>query len=109
MLDLDEAGPAFGQTALAALSAEGRPLRGSDIVFRHFRYDGAQVESLKGALTEAQDPGALVICSSEGGLSEYGSDDEITSNLAVLRLFRKRWRSSLMNQRTSKLAPLPQR
>jgi hypothetical protein len=28
-----------------------------------------------------------MICSSEGGLFEYGSDDEIESNLRVLRAF----------------------
>jgi hypothetical protein len=33
--------------------------------------------------------GAIVICSSEGGLFGYGSDKEIEANLGVLRRFRE--------------------
>jgi hypothetical protein len=87
VLDLDDAGPAFGQAALAVLSEEGAPLHGFQVSFRHVRYDWSQVETLKGVLTDAQAQGALVVCSSEGGLFEYGSDDEITDNLKVLRSF----------------------
>ena len=36
-------------------------------------------------LREAHAKGALVICLSEGGLFEYGSDSEIETNLKVLR------------------------
>jgi hypothetical protein len=87
VLDLDDAGPAFGKAALAALSEVGGPLHGTSVIFRHVHYDWAQVETLKVVLTEAQGEGALIICSSEGGLFEYGSDDDITSNLTVLRSF----------------------
>jgi len=37
------------------------------------------------ALKEAQARGSIVMCSSEGGLFEYGSDDEIVANLKALR------------------------
>ena len=85
MLDPDDAGPAFGQSALGALSEEGGPLRGARVAFRHVRYDWAEVADLEPVLREAHAKGALVICLSEGGLFEYGSDSEIEANLKVLR------------------------
>ena len=42
VLDLDDSGPRFGEAALAALSAEGGPLRGARIAFQHIRYDWAK-------------------------------------------------------------------
>ena len=76
-------------SALAALSAEGGPLRGARIAFQHIRYDWAKGDELKWVLDEAHGKGAMVICSSEGGLFEYGSDDEIMANLNVLRTCRE--------------------
>jgi hypothetical protein len=70
---------------LAAVSVEGGPLYKSNIAFRHVRYNWAEVVNLKQILHEARAKGALVICSSEGGLFEYGSDEEIEANLRVLR------------------------
>ena len=87
VLDRDSVGPAFGQKALAALSEEGGPLRGIQVAFRHVPYDWTSAADLKPVLSQAQAKGALVICSSEGGLFEYGSDDEIKSDLKVLRDF----------------------
>ena len=85
VLDLDGSGPTFGEAALAAVSVEGGPLFKSNIAFRHVRYNWAEVVNLKQILHEARAKGALVICSSEGGLFEYGSDEEIEANLRVLR------------------------
>jgi hypothetical protein len=45
------------------------------------------VADLKPVLTHAQTRRALVVCSSEGGLFEYGSDSEIQSNLQTLHEF----------------------
>ena len=36
-------------------------------------------------LREAEARGAIAICSSEGGMFEYGSDEEIEANLSALR------------------------
>lgn len=82
---MDDAGPAFGEAALAALSRETGPLAGIEVVFQHTPYDWAQAANLEPVLSKASDSGTLAICSSEGGLFEYGSDDEIVSNLKVLR------------------------
>jgi hypothetical protein len=85
VLDLDDAGPAFGKAALAALSNEGAPLQGTPVVFRHVPYDWAKAADLVPLLSAAHAQGALVISSSEGGLFEYGSDTEIEANLTALR------------------------
>ena len=87
VLDIDDAGPAFGRAALKALAAEGRPLKFSRIRFSHLRYDWSHPETLENVLEEARSQKAMVICSSEGGLFEYGSDQEIEANLRMLRQF----------------------
>ncbi len=85
VLDLDDAGPTFGERALAALKADGAPLHGLAIAFRHLRYDWSRAAELRPVLDAARAAEALVAGSSEGGLFEYGSDDEIVANLEQLR------------------------
>jgi hypothetical protein len=87
VLDADDEGPAFGEAALAALSGEARPLGGIQVTFKHRQYDWANADALQPPLTEAQAQGAVVVCSSEGGLFEYGSDEEIVANLKMLRAY----------------------
>jgi hypothetical protein len=82
VLDLDEVGPRFGQAALAAL-VEG-PLRGSRVGFRHERYDWNEADGLRPTLNEVRARGAIAICSSEGGLFEYGTDAAVETNLRTL-------------------------
>lgn len=84
VLDGDERGPAFGARALQALQAHGAALHGLSIEFRHQPYDWRNVAGLSPALNAAHSQGALWIGSSEGGLFEYGSDDDIVSNLRAL-------------------------
>jgi hypothetical protein len=84
VLDADEGGPAFGARALTKLREPGAPLECLDVTFEHSAYDWRDVSGLTPALTAAKDDGALLVASSEGGLFEYGSDDEIVSNLRAL-------------------------
>jgi hypothetical protein len=84
VLDGDENGPAFGARALAALQAPGAPLAGLDITFEHMLYDWSDVSGLGAALEAAQSEDALLVVSSEGGLFEYGSDQDILANLRAL-------------------------
>ncbi|MFL5349083.1 MAG: hypothetical protein ACJ8AT_30150 [Hyalangium sp.] len=86
VLDPDESGPAFGARAVAALRAEGGPLRELDVSFQHVRYDWRDVDPLRKLLRDAELGDAVVGCSSEGGLFEYGTDEEIITNLEALRL-----------------------
>ena len=85
VLDLDEDGPAFGKAALDALIGDVGPLNGLNIRWRHVVYNWAETRPLTEVVKEAQRANAIVICTSEGGLFEYGSDEEITANLIALR------------------------
>ena len=85
VLDLDTAGPHFGARALAALGAPGAALAGLDVRFERVHYDWSNPTALVPVLEEARARGAMTIASSEGGLFEYGSDEEILANLATLR------------------------
>jgi len=85
VLDLDEAGPFFGNNALAALMADGAPLAGLDVVFDHRRYDWGEPAPLDALLRELGAANAIVAASSEGGLFEYGSDAAILANLETLQ------------------------
>lgn len=89
VLDLDQAGPAFGKAALNSLSDKEGPLHAWQISFRHLPYNWARPEDLKPVMSEVQGRGSLAICSSEGGLFEYGSDEEIQANLGMLRSLRE--------------------
>jgi hypothetical protein len=86
VLDLDEVGPGFGARAVAALRDEAGSLRELDVSFRHVRYNWRDVSTLQSLLKGAELGDAVVGCSSEGGLFEYGTDEEIVSNLEALRL-----------------------
>jgi hypothetical protein len=85
VLDQDDAGPFFGNNALAALTQDGAPLSRLDVTFRHRRYDWNDTASLEELLRELGASGAIVAASSEGGLFEYGSDDAVVANLRALR------------------------
>ncbi len=90
VLDIDRHGPAFASRALDAMRAPGAPLGGLDIAFRHVPYDWSHAANHlpailgHGGLEVVAANAACAVCS-EGGLFQYGSDADITSNLATLR------------------------
>jgi hypothetical protein len=84
VLDGDEHGPAFGARALTALQAPGAPLAGLEIAFSRRRYDWSHVAELESVLETAKREGSVLAVSSEGGLFEYGSDQDILANLRAL-------------------------
>jgi hypothetical protein len=84
VLDGDAHGPAFGARALTALQAPGAPLSGLQLELTCSPYDWRDPTGLLPALESARSRGALCIGSSEGGLFEYGSDDDILGNLRAL-------------------------
>jgi hypothetical protein len=84
VMDLDARGPGFGGRAIEALCAHGGPLSGLKVGFRHFSYDWSEAERLPNLLRELEAGDAACGISSEGGLFEYGSDEEIVSNLQAL-------------------------
>jgi len=85
VFDQDTSGPAFGARALKALMEPGAKLHGLDVTFRHVHYDWRQTDTLARDLSTLDLENAVWAASSEGGLFEYGSDDEIVANLKVLR------------------------
>ena len=84
VLDRDADGPAFGARALRALTAAAAPLAGLDVAFEHVAYDWKQTSGLLPVLEAAKTAGALLAVSSEGGLFEYGSDEDVLANLRAL-------------------------
>ena len=59
----------------------------STISFNHIHFNWADTATLDVVLREAHEQSAIVMCSSEGGLFEYGSDAKIENNLKTLRAF----------------------
>jgi hypothetical protein len=82
VLDVDAAGPSFGQRALAELRSENAPLHDVDISLKHQFYDWNEAKTLRDRVGDLD---GIAIGSSEGGLFEYGSDDVILANLGALR------------------------
>lgn len=83
VLDSDTHGPGFGKRATEALRSPGAPLEGLDLAVEHVPYDWTRPEALAQIL--AKTIPAPAAGSSEGGLFEYGSDDDIVANLDVIR------------------------
>lgn len=84
LFDLDTAAQTFCGRAFDALMSPGAPLEGLDVSFRSLKYDWSASEQLRRALDELHASDALCAISSEGGLFEYGSDEDVIANLKVL-------------------------
>jgi hypothetical protein len=83
VLDLDQEGPCFGARALQALLAEGAPLHDLAITFEYIPYNWADPTGLR-RVTGTFDAGSITLGSTEGGLFEFASDEEIKANLMAL-------------------------
>jgi hypothetical protein len=81
VLDNDVEGPAFGAAALRALMAPGATLAGLDLEYRHIEYDWTRADALQRTLSRLGAEEAVCGLSSEGGLFEYASDDDVVANL----------------------------
>jgi hypothetical protein len=84
VLDANDAGPHFGARALQALRGATGPLAAIDCRFEYRRYDWNEPAGLRDLLCSFE-PNAVAAGSSEGGLFQYGTDEAIVANLAVLR------------------------
>ncbi len=85
VLDLDTEGPHFGGRALAALLAEDGPLHGLAVTFKHVPYNWTDPTGLCQMMDRIALRDAVAAGSSEGGLFEFASDEEIVANLKALR------------------------
>ena len=82
VLDIDTFGPSFAAGCIAALKSPGGSFYDLNISFRHIQYDWNNPEKMENLLNERKE--WLQICSSEGGLFEYCSDEVIIRNLKIL-------------------------
>jgi hypothetical protein len=82
VLDIDTYGPAFADRCIAALKAPGNRFSDLNISFKHIHYDWNSTAKLEELLSERKE--WLQICSSEGGLFEYCSDEVIIENLKTI-------------------------
>lgn len=82
ILDTDTFGPNFAKRCLDVLKLPGERFHGLDITIRAVQYNWSKPEQLLPLLLERSE--WLQICSSEGGLFEYGSDEDIIQNLNQL-------------------------
>jgi hypothetical protein len=82
VLDIDNFGPAFAERSITALKEPGGRFNGMGITFRHIYYNWNETEKLEELLSERKE--WLQLCSSEGGLFEYCTDEVISRNLNVL-------------------------
>jgi hypothetical protein len=83
VLDLDEAGPHFAARALDAVRAPGNGLAALEATLERVSYDWSRPEALRPLLADLPRD-AITAGSTEGGLFDYGSDEDITGNLRVL-------------------------
>lgn len=82
VLDIDAVGPQFALGCIEALKTPGSHFHGLDIACHHTAHDWQDTEGLVPLLSNRED--CIMMCSSEGGLFEYGSDEAIIRNLNVL-------------------------
>jgi hypothetical protein len=79
VLDIDPAGPDFAERSVMALKTGNGKFRDLNINFRYIHYDWQNTTELINLLSINKD--RIKICSSEGGLFEYGADEIIIRNL----------------------------
>ena len=84
VLDVDKFSPNFANSCVESLKTYGGYFHNLNISFRYIYYNWNNTAQLTELLSERED--WLKICSSEGGLFEYASDEEITENLHTLYL-----------------------
>jgi hypothetical protein len=82
VLDIDAIGPHFALCCIEALKTQAHHFHGLDIAFHHIPHDWKDTDGLIPLLSNRKDD--IVMCASEGGLFEYGMDQDIIRNLNVL-------------------------
>jgi hypothetical protein len=82
VFDIDRFGPSFAKNCIESLKATGNCFSGLNVSFNHFLYNWNDTNILYEFLQKRKE--WLKISSSEGGLFEYASDEDIIRNLNVL-------------------------
>lgn len=82
VFDIDKFGPSFAKNCVESLKSAGNYFRELNISFNHFYYNWNDTNVLNDFLSKRKE--WLIITSSEGGLFEYASDEDIIKNLNIL-------------------------
>jgi hypothetical protein len=82
VLDIDSTGPEFAEKSIRALKTGTGKFHNLNISFRYFNYNWENTTILKNLISERKE--CLLICTSEGGLFEYGTDEDIIKNLEAI-------------------------
>ncbi len=82
LLEIDTIGPHFAEKSLAALREAGGDFEALDLDFRFHNRSWADEAAWKEILKDRSRD--IILCSSEGGLFEYGRDEEIQTVLEIL-------------------------
>jgi hypothetical protein len=82
VFDIDRFGPSFARNCVESLKSSDNYFSGLNISFNHIYYNWNDTLGLKDFLIKRKE--WLIIASSEGGLFEYASDEDIISNLNIL-------------------------
>jgi hypothetical protein len=80
--DIDTDSPGFARRCVETLKARGCHFHGLDISFNHIKYNWTDTRGLIDFLGKKRD--CILTATSEGGLFEYASDEEIINNLDAL-------------------------
>ena len=84
VLDGDIDGPQFGERALFALLSSKSKIEGLSIKWHRVPYNWSEPGPLQVLINELLSSQCFIVASSEGGLFEYGSDEDILANLRAL-------------------------
>ena len=82
VFDIDKFGPSFAKNCVESLKSSGNYFSGLNISFNHIFYNWNETTELRTFLLQRKE--WFIIASSEGGLFEYASDEDIIKNLNVL-------------------------
>lgn len=82
VFDIDGFGPSFARNCVESLKSPGSYFNGLKISLNHIYYNWNDTKPLRELLLNRRD--WLIIASSEGGLFEYASDEDIIRNLSIL-------------------------
>ena len=82
VFDIDRFGPSFAKNCVESLKSTGNYFSGLNISYNHIYYNWNDTTVLREFLLKRKE--SFVIASSEGGLFEYASDEDIVKNLNVL-------------------------
>jgi hypothetical protein len=82
VLDIDTISPHFARQCIEALKQQKHYFYGLDVTFDHINYNWNDPDELIQLLSNRKQ--CIVLCTSEGGLFEYGTDGDIIQNLNAI-------------------------